>query len=200
MTLRGYLAAPRSIREAFDRAQARAIERDLVEERRLDEWWEDEFADDPIAQEVKRRRRNDRMIVGAIDGVVADDPPATVPGVNWDERWERRAEAARRHPQHVRATYDRDSDPLFDLALCDVWEEITGEPVVGTVSRCPNPEHEDRWPSCAVRARLFFCNGCEARGSIVDLGAFVYGIEPRGFGFFQIRDRLLAELGMEEAA
>mgnify|MGYP000995828322 CR=1 FL=1 len=121
-----------------------------------------------------------------------------VHGANWNEHWDRRAEAARRRPGNAPTAYSRDTDPLFDLDLAEVWEQLTGEPLRGTVGRCPSPDHEDRWPSCAVRSRLFFCNGCSASGSIIDLGALLYGIEPRGAGFFQIRNRLLADLGMAD--
>lgn len=197
MSLRGYLNAPPVVREAFDRAQAAAIDRSLAKQREIDDWYEAEVADDPTVQAVARRRRNDRLIVEAIDGVAAD-PPTTVPGICWDEHWQRRADAARRLGERASVSYSRDADPLFDLDLRDVWEQLTGEPG-GAIVRCPHPDHEDRWPSCAVRARLFYCNSCPARGSIIDLGAYLYGIEPRGSGFFQIRDRLLATLGMEAA-
>lgn len=66
--LAAYLAAPPEARVAFDRQQKAAIERELAEQREIDEWWESEFADDPLAQAVARRRRNDRLIVEAIDG------------------------------------------------------------------------------------------------------------------------------------
>lgn len=66
--LAAYLAAPPEVQEAFDRQQKAAIERELVEQRELDEWWEAEFADDPLVQAVARRRRNDRRIVEAIEG------------------------------------------------------------------------------------------------------------------------------------
>lgn len=198
--LAGYRNAPPAIREAFDRAQARAIERDLAEQRRLDEWAEAELADDPIAQAVARRRRNDRRIVEAVDGAVAPDPPTKVRGIPWDAHWQRRADAARRLGGRVAPPYDREADPLLALDLREVWEQLTGEPVRGTIARCPHPDHEDVWPSCAVRARLFFCNGCDAKGSIIDLGALLYDLEPRGRDFHRIRERLLAELGMEAAA
>lgn len=124
-----------------------------------------------------------------------------VPGINWTGQWQRRSEARKAHARRSdsREPYNRDADPLFDLDLPEVWEQLTGEPVKGTLSRCPSPDHEDREGSCAVRARLFFCNGCDAKGSIIDLGALLYGIEPRGAGFFQIRSRLFADLGMDEA-
>ncbi len=198
MSLRGYLNAPPVIREAFDRAQARAIERDLAEQRRLDEWAEAELADDPVAQAVARRRRNDRRIVEAIDGAVAAEPPTRVRGIRWDERWQRRADVARRLGTKAQALYDRETDPLMALDLREAWEQLTGEPISGGRSRCPHPDHEDRHPDCAVHARYFNCHACAAGGSIIDLGALLFGLTPRGVGFFEIRRRLLAELGMSE--
>lgn len=66
--LAAYLASPPGVREAFDRRQKAAIERDLAEQRELDEWVEAELADDPIAQAVKRRRHNDRLIAEIVSG------------------------------------------------------------------------------------------------------------------------------------
>ena len=57
---------------------------------------------------------------------------------------------------------------------------------------------EDRYPACAVHAGYFNCHACAAGGSIIDLGALLYGIEPRGAGFHRIRERLLAELGLSD--
>lgn len=199
--LAGYLNAPPVIREAFDRAQARAIERELADRREIDEWVEAELADDPLAQAVARRRRNDRLIVGAIDGTAATEPPLRVRGIRWDAHWQRRADAARRLGARVTAPpYSRETDPLFDVDLREVWTELTGLELRGNVTRCPSPDHDDRFASCGVKARFFNCLGCKAGGSIIDLGALVFGLEPRGAGFFEIRRRLLAELGIEEAA
>lgn len=120
-----------------------------------------------------------------------------VAGINWTAEWQRRSDAAKAAKRAGHAPYDRDADPLFDLDLRECWEQLAGEPVRGTLARCPSPDHDDAMASCAVRERLFFCNGCSAKGSIIDLGALLYGIQPRGRGFFEIRNRLLAELGME---
>lgn len=199
-SMAGYLNAPPVIREAFDRAQARAIERELAEQREIAEWYEAEVADDPIARAVARCRRNDRTIVEAIDGAVADDPPTKVRGIRWDEHWQRRADAARRLGVRATAPYSRDADPLFALDLREVWTELTGHDLEPGGSRCPSPDHDDRFASCTVKERFFNCHGCDAGGSIIDLGALLYGIEPRGVGFHQIRERLLAELGMEREA
>lgn len=122
-----------------------------------------------------------------------------VRGINWTDRWQRRANWMRenaKRPEGAREPYNRDTDPLLDVDLAEVWEQLTDEPIRGTLARCPSPDHEDRERSCAVRSRLFFCNGCAANGSIIDLGALLYGEQPRGAGFFRIRERLLAELGM----
>lgn len=197
-SMAGYLNAPPVIREAFDRAQARAIERELAEQREIDEWYEAEVADDPIARAVEQRRRNDRLIVEAIDGP-STDPPVRVRGIRWDEHWQRRADAARRLGAMAWPRYDRSADPLFALDLREVWTELTGYDLQGSATRCPSPDHDDRFASCGVKERFFNCMGCDAGGSIIDLGAYLYGIEPRGSGFFQIRDRLLAALGMEAA-
>lgn len=124
-----------------------------------------------------------------------------VPGINWTGEWQRRSEARKRYdaqPNGRPRPYDRTTDPLLDVELAEVWEELTGDPLRGAAVRCPSPDHTDGLPSCMVHARLFHCHGCKASGSIIDLGALLYGIEPRGAGFFQIRNRLLADLGMAD--
>ena len=121
-------------------------------------------------------------------------------GVSWDGSWSRKVERAKRNQDSGRQLYDRDNDPLLDVHLPDVWEDLTGYSLRGNVSSCPSPDHPDRFPSCVVRSRLWFCNGCDASGSIIDLGALIYDIEPRGRGFFEIRNGLLASLGVEERA
>jgi hypothetical protein len=37
---------------------------------------------------------------------------------------------------------------------------------------------------------------CGAGGSIIDVGSAVYGLEPRGHGYREIRRRLVADLGL----
>lgn len=184
--LRAYLSAPEDVREAFDRRVKRAIDR----EQEIDRWAEQELADDPIAQRVARERRQ-------VAAVLELDPPTQKVDARWDETWGRRA---RRPKTSKFAVYNRDTDPLFSIDLREAWAELTGEdvPRFGRV-RCPNPDHDDRHPDCDVTPEVFNCLVCEAGGSIIDLGAYLYGIEPRGSGFFQIRDRLLATLGMEAA-
>lgn len=168
-----YLGAPEEVRSAFDRFLVRTIGQSLDDERAL----LDDVGDDPLFD--------------------ASRLPSTV-DVRWDARWDRRAAAARRPVPPGQRRYSRETDPLLDLDLREVWEELTDERLTGAVARCPSPDHDDRWPSCTVRERLFFCNGCEANGSIIDLGRLLYGIEPRGAGFHELRGRLLAALGMED--
>jgi hypothetical protein len=188
--LRAYLRAPAAVRERFDERQAAAIRRDCA----VDERVGIAFADDPPElRELTRRKAREDAEAGIC---------STIRGVNWGRSWQRRASAARRAAQDpsAPAPYCRETDPLFDVDLREVWEQLTGERIRGTVSRCPHPDHEDAWPSCAVRERLWFCNGCAASGSIIDLGALLFDEDPRGAGFFRIRTRLLAELGLDGRA
>lgn len=63
--------------------------------------------------------------------------------------------------------------------------------------RCPfHGDGEERTPSlhCYDDDGGWFCFGCERGGSIIDLGAELYSIEPRGTGFHEIRRRLAADL------
>ena len=69
--------------------------------------------------------------------------------------------------------------------------------------RCPLPGHDDRTPSCKAFAdpdRGFYCWGCNRGGTLVDLGAHLWGISPRGAGYFEIRSRLAAALLGREGA
>lgn len=121
-----------------------------------------------------------------------------VRGANWNEHWDRRAERARNPRAAKHAPYNRDTDPLLACDLREVWAELTDEEVHGRQAPCPSPDHDDHFPSCRVWESGFKCYGCSAGGSIIDLGALLFGIEPRGAGFFQIRERLLADLGMAD--
>lgn len=189
MSLRRYLNAPPQVQRAFDKEQSRKIEATLKRER----WAEQELAGDPVAEEVKARRELEALIAG--EPIVET---LRVEHAGFDERWQRRATAARRATAtNGHRPYDRDADPLLGLDLREVWVELTGEEPNGAGRvRCPNPDHEDRFPDCALWADRFHCFACAASGSIIDLGALLYGLEPRGRDFFRTRERLLAELGM----
>jgi hypothetical protein len=86
-------------------------------------------------------------------------------------------------------------NPVRAVPLAVAFEILLGETVPHSgMVRCPLPGHEDRTPSCRVGHALFHCFGCGRGGSIVDLAAELWGIEPRGAGYFEIRERLEAEL------
>lgn len=123
---------------------------------------------------------------------------SVVTGIGWDETWQRRADAMRERINRGDpiAEYRREDDPLFEVDLLTVWKSLTGEEPRYFKVRCPSPHHDDKCPSCIVNPTYFNCFACPAGGSIIDLGALLYGETPRGAGFHRIRERLLAELGM----
>lgn len=45
----------------------------------------------------------------------------------------------------------------------------------GWMTRCPNPAHEDKKPSCSITEVGFHCFGCGAKGDVVDLVCLVLG-------------------------
>ena len=83
---------------------------------------------------------------------------------NWTPAWDRYAERVRNPPPPgAPAPYSRETDPLFSLDLLDCWERLTGESINanGRV-RCPNPDHDDRWPDCSPREHDWRCFACGA--------------------------------------
>lgn len=168
-----YLNAPSHVQDAFDKQLTRTILESLASER----WLAEQIDGDPLARPSTA------------------DPIA----LRWDASWSKRAKRPAPKPGEPEP-YSRETDPLLDLDLREVWEGLTGEMVRGEVSRCPSPDHDDRFPSCTVKAEFWRCHACDIGGSAIDLGALLYGIEPRGRGFFDVRRRLLAGLGMEAAA
>ncbi len=87
------------------------------------------------------------------------------------------------------------TEPVRAFPLALAFEVLAGETVPHSeMVRCPSSDHEDRSPSCHVSADVFYCHGCGRGGSIVDLGGLLWGIEPRGAGYHEIRERLEAEL------
>lgn len=59
------------------------------------------------------------------------------------------------------------------------------------------PFHADRSPSLHAYAAPedgWYCYGCDRGGSIIDFASALYGVEARGAGFREIRQRLLAAL------
>jgi CHC2 zinc finger len=86
-------------------------------------------------------------------------------------------------------------DPLKQIEPRVYVEALTGEIVPGNgMLSCPLPDHDDRTPSFQVLESHWRCFGCNRGGGIIDLAAALYGIEPRGQGYWQLRDRILERL------
>ncbi len=80
------------------------------------------------------------------------------------------------------------NDPLRSIPPEVYIEALTGQQV-GRDSKtlCPLPDHADQDPSCHAYESGWYCFGCRRGGSIIDLGAALYGLEPRGREFHEIR-------------
>jgi hypothetical protein len=90
------------------------------------------------------------------------------------------------------------SDVLRTIAASEYVALLTGHQVGrdGKIA-CPLPGHEERTPSFhayTTPEQGWFCFGCGRGGTIIDFGAALYAIEPRGQGFHEIRRRLAADL------
>lgn len=89
-------------------------------------------------------------------------------------------------------------DPLHAIEPAFNIEALTGEEVgLDGKCRCPLPGHDDRTPSCHVYPtpeQGFYCDGCGRGGTVIDLTAALWGIDPRRAGYREIRDRLVREL------
>jgi hypothetical protein len=105
----------------------------------------------------------------------------------------RSTEAMSTNPSRVAASAG--DDPLKTVPPHVYFEAVAGivVPPKGWVS-CPKPGHLDRRPSCKVTNTHWRCWSCGAGGSIIDFGAALYGLEPTGRGYWEIRDRLVADL------
>lgn len=62
------------------------------------------------------------------------------------------------------------------------------------------PFHDDHTPSLQLYEHGWYCFGCATGGSVYDFGARLYGMNPRGHDFLVLRQRLAAELGLEQTA
>lgn len=103
---------------------------------------------------------------------------------------------ARRSPPKP-ATRELDAtDALRAIAPAAYVAALTGRDV-GRDGKARCPFHgggDERTPSLHVYAEHWYCYGCQRGGTIIDLGALLYGIEPRGRGFHDIRRRLAQDL------
>jgi hypothetical protein len=88
----------------------------------------------------------------------------------------------------------RGGDPLLELEPERYVAALTGRCVAQSRKvRCPL--HDDRTASLHVYRepeRGWYCFGCRRGGSVYDLAAALWHIEPRGAGFVAVRERLTA--------
>jgi hypothetical protein len=164
VTLAEFNAAPESVKREFEEKLAAEVAHDREQARweAVDGEWHP--GDDNFSPFNPRRR-----------------PPET----EWNDRWRRKAK------RHLQPVADNRAE-LEALDLREAWESLTGEEVPhhGMVA-CPSPDHEDRNPSCSVRDERWRCFACGATGTVIDLAAIVFDVEPYGAGFFEVRKRLL---------
>jgi len=157
---------------------------DYVPERRDECWpnlaWQ-------VAEETERRRR---------DPLLYDELPEK-----------------RRSPHHGtptststgsgRVEFSHD-DPLRRIPAAVYLPALTGELVSSSGrTRCPMPDHEDLRPSANAYGTKWCCFSCGAGGSVIDLASAIYGIAPRGRGYWELRDLIVealdgAPLNLEE--
>jgi hypothetical protein len=96
----------------------------------------------------------------------------------------------------VRHQAPRVADALDAIPATEYVPILIGREL-GRDNKISCPFHEDWRPSfhCYEDAESgWYCFQCTRGGGIVDFGALLYGIEPRGAGFHEIRRRLAADL------
>jgi hypothetical protein len=94
------------------------------------------------------------------------------------------------------ATVIRDADdPLREIPATDYVPALTGRQLDRDNKICC-PFHDENNPSLHAYDGDggWYCFGCDIGGSIIDLGAHLYGITPRGAGYHQVRQRVAQEL------
>lgn len=100
------------------------------------------------------------------------------------------------HGPRRRRTRDQRDHALLRLEPERYVTALTGQRV-GRSRKVRCPLHEDRTASLHVYrepARGWFCFGCRRGGSVYDLAAAMWDLEPRGPGFVTTRKRLTAML------
>lgn len=135
------------------------------------------------------------------DPVLFDDPDQTemqaVCGLGCQERhvlaglrlW--LPEPKPRQPRRIPSFSDRDA--LDDLSAVEYVPALTGEELRFGFVRCPFHDGDDTGSLKAYDGdRGWHCFGCHRGGTIIDFGAELYGLTPRGSGYFEIR-RMLGE-------
>lgn len=93
------------------------------------------------------------------------------------------------------------NDPLRAIAPREWVAELVGRPV-GRDGKTSCPWHTDSTPSLHAYsdpARGFYCFGCGRGGSIYDLAGELWGLDTRGHGFVELRERLRERFGLPGA-
>lgn len=94
-------------------------------------------------------------------------------------------------------------DDLLDIPSATYIEALSGEYVGRGDVMCPLPDHEGERNRPSLRVyeatNTWYCWGCHRGGTIFDLAAGLWGIEPRGKGFLEIKRRLAERFGMRPA-
>ena len=94
------------------------------------------------------------------------------------------------------------TDPLASIDPPTYIAALTGREV-GRDGKVSCPFHDDRTPSLHAYPtveRGWCCHAGCGGGTIIDFGAKLYGLEPRGAGYHEIRHRLEADLRARAAA
>ncbi len=100
-------------------------------------------------------------------------------------------------PAINRQTGEIDGDPLLLIPAPLYVERLLNVHVPPDGKVCC-PFHEDTVPSMQLYdgTQGWYCFGaCRTGGTIIDFGARLWGITPRGAGYHEVRRRLAAELG-----
>jgi len=100
-------------------------------------------------------------------------------------------------PPHALVATD---EPLLAIPATLYVEALTGL-VAGADGKVVCPFHDDSTPSLHVYPGDggWACFGCGRGGTVIDFGAALFGIEPRGRGYHEIRRRVDAELRQRAA-
>jgi len=89
-----------------------------------------------------------------------------------------------------------DGDPLKQIPAVQYLPAIAGVDVSSSGRfRCPMRDHPDVHPSAKAYGTRWVCFSCGAKGGIIEVAREVYGVEPTGRGFWELRDRILEALG-----
>ena len=117
--------------------------------------------------------------------------------------------AGARHDAPARAGA-RDADALLSIPAAVWLPALTGRPVTrGGKVQCPfHAGGQERTPSLQLYGTHWACFACQpapgreaAGGTVIDFAARLYGIEPRGRGYWDLRRQVARTLlGREEAA